>query len=209
MIYLKIRRGDYGTDSGGECAVPMVHRFSSPSNGNSLFWYSFNVGPVHILMFSSEHDFQRNSTLYNWIENDLRSVNRSLTPWIIVGSHRHMYSSQDNTDKENSIAENLRVNLEPLYYKYHVDVNLYAHIHAYERTCPVYEKKCVSDGVTHVLIGMGGQNLDVDTYQSVEWSEYHDQQFGYTTIFANYTHLHFAYYHDLDDQIADEFTLRK
>jgi hypothetical protein len=44
-------RGNYGYDSGGECAIPMVRRFHSPSNGNGLFWYSFDVGPIHILIF--------------------------------------------------------------------------------------------------------------------------------------------------------------
>jgi hypothetical protein len=87
--------GNYGRDSGGECAVPMVHRFHSPSNGNGLFLlYSFDVGPIHIVYYSTEHDFLRHSVQYAWIEEDLRSVNRSRTPWLIVGSHRHMYTSE-------------------------------------------------------------------------------------------------------------------
>ena len=201
--------GDYGTDSGGECAVPMVRRFHSPSNGNGLFWYSFDVGPVHILYFSTEHNFLINSTQYDWIDNDLRSVNRTLTPWLIVGSHRHMYSSQYDSAGENNIAANLQLHLEPLFYKYHVDLNLFAHRHSYERTCPMFQNKCVSDGVTHVLIGMAGQSLDTSKYQSVEWSKYRDIQFGYTTIYANQTYLQFTYYHDSDDQIADQFELHK
>ena len=28
-----------GDDGGGECAVPVVHRFRGPSNGNGIFWY--------------------------------------------------------------------------------------------------------------------------------------------------------------------------
>ena len=39
--------------------------------------------------------------------------------------------------------------------------------------------------------------------------KYHDQQFGYTTIYANQTYLHMTYYHDSDDQIADQFILQK
>ena len=200
---------NYGHDSGGECAVPMVHRFHSPSNGNGLFWYSFDVGPAHILYFSTEHDFLPNSTQYEWIENDLRSVNRSLTPWLIVGSHRQMYTSEDNSESETIMTEKLQEYIEPLLYKYHVDLNLFAHRHSYERTCAMFQNKCVSDGVTHVLIGMAGQNIDSDRYTSLPWSKYHDQQFGYTTIFANQTYLHMTYYHDSDDQIADQFDLHK
>ncbi|CAF3303126.1 unnamed protein product [Rotaria sp. Silwood2] len=73
--------GDYGTDSGGECAVPMVHRFHSPSNGNSLFWYSFDVGPVHIVYYSTEHDFRHTSPQYVWLENDLRSICSIRSPY--------------------------------------------------------------------------------------------------------------------------------
>jgi hypothetical protein len=209
LLYPISFRGDYGRDSGGECAVPMVHRFHSPSNGNSLFWYSFDVGPVHILYFSTEHDFRRTSPQYAWIEKDLRSVNRSLTPWIIVSSHRHMYTSEEEGAGEAQIRLMLQLYVEPLLYRHHVDLNLFAHRHSYERTCPMYQGKCVSDGVTHILIGMAGQDLDAGKYSSAAWSKYHDQQFGYTTIFANQTYLQFSYHHDTDDQIVDQFDLRK
>jgi hypothetical protein len=185
----------------------VVHRFHSPSNGNGLFWYSFDVGPIHILYYSTEHDFRRKSPQYAWIEEDLRSVNRSRTPWLIVGSHRHMYSSESDT--ADFIKLMLQLYLEPLFYKYHVDVNLYAHRHSYERSCPMYQNKCVDDGITQVLIGMAGQDLDNGKYSDAKWSLYHDEQFGYTTIFVNQTYLHFTYYHSNDDQIADQFTIRK
>jgi hypothetical protein len=87
-------RGDYGIDSDGECAIPMVRRFHSHSNGNGLFWYSFDVGPIHFVFFSGENDFHRGSPQYIWLEQDLQSVNRSRTSWLIVSSHRPMYSSQ-------------------------------------------------------------------------------------------------------------------
>ena len=187
----------------------MVHRFHSPSNGNGLFWYSFNVGPVHILYYSTEHDFRADSTQYKWIENDLRSVNRTLTPWLIVTGHRHMYTSEENAKGELEIMEKLQLYLEPLLYQYHADLNLFGHRHSYERSCPMYKSKCVSDGVTHVLLGMAGAGLDSGKYSGAAWSKYHDQQFGYTTIFVNQTYLHFPYYHDKDDGIADQFILQK
>jgi len=187
----------------------MVHRFHSPSNGNSLFWYSFDVGPVHILYFSTEHDFRSTSPQYAWIEKDLRSVNRTRTPWVIVGSHRHMYTSEAEDPGEAQIREMLEMYVEPLLYQYHVDVNLFAHRHSYERSCPMFKSKCVSDGITQVLIGMAGQDLDDDPYSPVEWSKYRDQQFGYTTIFANQTYLHLSYYHNSNDKIADQFVLQK
>ena len=187
----------------------MVHRFHSPSNGNGLFWYSFDVGPVHVIYFSTEHDFRSTSPQYAWILKDLQSVNRSRTPWIVVGGHRHMYTSEVESVGEGEIRAMLQMYLEPIFYEYHVDVNLFAHRHSYERSCPMFGGKCVADGITHVLIGMAGQNLDTGGYSGAAWSKYHDQTFGYTTIFANRTTLHFAYFHNSDDNIADQFILQK
>jgi hypothetical protein len=201
-------RGNYGYDSGGECAVPMVHRFHSPSNGNGLFWYSFDVGPLHIIYYSTEHDFRFTSPQYAWLEQDLRSVDRSRTPWVIVGSHRPMYASE--TDEPlDFIKIMLQFYLESLFYKYHVDVNLFAHKHSYERTCSMYQERCVSDGITHVLIGMAGQDIDGGEYSGAEWSMYRDQEYGYSQIWANRTYLHFTYYHNDNDALADQFVLKK
>ena len=77
--------GDYGSDSNGECSVPMYYRFNMPGNGNSLYWYSFDYGSVHFTVMSSEHNFTAGSPQYEWLEKDLASVNRSVTPWIVVG----------------------------------------------------------------------------------------------------------------------------
>ena len=56
-----------------------------PDNGNSLFWYSFDYGMVHMVMMSTEHDFTPGSKQYMWMENDLKKVDRKVTPWLMVG----------------------------------------------------------------------------------------------------------------------------
>ena len=70
---------------GGECGVPTYHRYHMPDNGNSLFWYSFDYGMVHMVMMSTEHDFTPGSKQYMWMENDLKKVDRKVTPWLMVG----------------------------------------------------------------------------------------------------------------------------
>lgn len=199
-------RGNYGSDSGGECAVPLVNRFHSPSNGNGLFWYSFDIGPCHIVFFSTEHDFLPNSTQYAWLEKDLSSVSRTRTPWLIVTSHRPMYSSLAGTDM---IKEHLQQYVEPLLYQYQVDLHLFGHIHSYERTCKVYQQECVNNGITQVLMGMGGQQLSQGVYLPTKWSIYHDIDFGYAHMQINKTHLSFFYHHSSDDVIYDQFILNK
>ena len=204
-----LRRGNYGEDSGGECAVPTVHRFQSPSNGNLLFWYSYDVGPIHVISYSTEHDFRRESVQYRWIEKDLQSVDRQRTPWILIVSHRPMYSSLVQVDL---IQLMLQFHLEPLFYRYHVDLNFFAHIHSYERTCPMYQQRCIQNGIIHILIGMSGHDLTYGSYSDAQWSIYHDIQFGYSHLSANKTHLNFRYYHSYANQTdppADQFQLQK
>ena len=85
--------GNYGGDSGGECGVPMYNRFHMPDNGNHVWWYSYDYGMVHMIMMSTEHDYNPGSRQYQWLENDLKSVDRRKTPWVMIGGHRAMYCS--------------------------------------------------------------------------------------------------------------------
>ena len=45
-------------------------------------------------MFSTEHDMAKGSIQRIWIEEDLKKVNRSKTPWITLNGHRPMYNSE-------------------------------------------------------------------------------------------------------------------
>lgn len=206
--------GNYGDDSHGECSVPMYHRFVMPSTGHSLYWYSFDYGFIHFVMISTEHDFTYQSEQYSWIASDLSSVNRTRTPWIIFTGHRPMYSSE-NYMADYNVSLAIRQYLEPLLFKYQVDVCLWAHYHSYERTCPVFQEKCLGTpesnpgGPIHMVIGMAGAALDFAEYMNKEWSVYHDQEYGYTLAQATPTNLTFLYYHNIDNKIYDRFTITK
>merc|ERR1712121_551013 len=108
-----------------------------------------------MIMMSTEHDFSPNSTQYKWLENDLKRVNRSITPWVILGGHRPMYNSEWY-DSDYKYSVHMKVLFEDLLYKYGLDIAFYGHYHAYERTCAVYKEKCVADGVIHITVGNAG-----------------------------------------------------
>ena len=48
-------------------------------------WYSFDMGSVHIIMLSTELECGPGSDQYDFLLADLKAVNRSATPWIILG----------------------------------------------------------------------------------------------------------------------------
>jgi len=53
-------------------------------------YYSFTLGPARIIMVSSYSSMEPNSTQYNWIDSELQSVDRSVTPWVIAVLHTPM-----------------------------------------------------------------------------------------------------------------------
>ncbi|XP_055842591.1 acid phosphatase type 7-like [Episyrphus balteatus] len=134
-------------------------RFNMPGDSDSM-WYSFNLGPVHFISYSTEVYYFLNYGIkslvkqFEWLENDLKEAtkpeNRAVRPWIITYGHRPMYCS-DN--KEYDCNENLETyirkglpwlqwfGLEDLFYNYGVDVEIMAHEHFYTRLWPIYDFK--------------------------------------------------------------------
>eukprot|EP00898_Chlorokybus_atmophyticus_P000731 jgi/Chlat1/1659/Chrsp127S01953 len=208
--------GNYGDDSGGECAVPTLARFRPPANGFKLFWYSFDYGNVHVVQLSTEHDFMEGSAQLRWLKADLRAVKRTKTPWVVVTSHRPMYCSQvrpPNNTVEWQIADHMRESIEPLLYKYQVDLWLAGHYHSYQRTCVVHQQQCVAaaEGTVHVTVGTAGafryQTPFVDTVWSINQDFMH---YGYVRVTAEPDIMHVAYISSETGETIDEtFIVRK
>ena len=102
-----------------------------------------------------------------WFANDLKSVDRKETPWIVVGLHRWMYSTKAKSKKSDlAIAAYLRDNIEPLFREYQVNVVLQGHQHSYERTCKLYQSQCTEDntGPVYVTLGTAGTSLETSGF---------------------------------------------
>jgi hypothetical protein len=126
--------GDYCTppfgDSNGECGLAQAKRMKSPSNGNSIFWYSFDYAHMHVVMMSSEHDYQAGSVQRAWLEADLAAVNRSNTVWTVVTFHRQMYTAQLPAGTERVMAQHMQDELGPLFLRSAVNLVLMGHQHS-------------------------------------------------------------------------------
>ncbi|RWS15355.1 iron/zinc purple acid phosphatase-like protein, partial [Dinothrombium tinctorium] len=123
-------------------------------------FYSFNIGPAHIISFSTEFYYFTNygshqiRSQYEWLKNDLREANlprnREKRPWIITFGHRPMYCSNEKTEcreMNNLVRKGIKqidkfntwlYGIEDLFFEYGVDVSFWAHLHSYERLWPVY-----------------------------------------------------------------------
>lgn len=203
--------GNYGSDSGGECAVPIVNRFKMPataSGSRAPFWYSHDYGMVHFLWLSTEHDYYPGSPMHDFIVSDLEAVNRTRTPWVFIMGHRPMYTSRTST-ANLAIQVHQREAYEDVLQKYGVDVFFSGHYHSYERTCPVYKEECqekdgMAQSTVHLMVGMAGASHDPPKYDNKTWSISRSTEYGYSRVHvANATHLFFEYVRNDSGKVGD------
>eukprot|EP00201_Polytomella_parva_P005349 CAMPEP_0175081924 /NCGR_PEP_ID=MMETSP0052_2-20121109/26447_1 /TAXON_ID=51329 ORGANISM="Polytomella parva, Strain SAG 63-3" /NCGR_SAMPLE_ID=MMETSP0052_2 /ASSEMBLY_ACC=CAM_ASM_000194 /LENGTH=517 /DNA_ID=CAMNT_0016353017 /DNA_START=185 /DNA_END=1738 /DNA_ORIENTATION=- len=132
-------------DSGGECGAMTTGRFPmprpQPEVDNPPYWYSFEVGPVHFVVISTEHRVSPGSPQYTWISNHLAAVDRCRTPWLVALYHRPMYVVYPHKDNR-VVGQHLKSFLEDLLALHEVDFTISGHVHSYYRTCAVYKNKC-------------------------------------------------------------------
>jgi len=221
--------GIYDKDGGGECGVPYSLKFKMP--GNSSFstgthapltqnlYYSFDMGSVHFVYFSTETDFLPGSDQYNFLKHDLENVNRKKTPFVVVQGHRPMYTTS-NEIRDAPIREQMMKHLEPLLVKNNVTLALWGHVHRYERFCPLNNFTCgeLNDKLggypVHAVIGMAGQDWqpiweprpthpDMPVFPQPERSLYRGGEFGYTRLVATKEKLTLSYIGNHDGEVHD------
>ncbi|CAN1128266.1 Probable inactive purple acid phosphatase 27 [Linum perenne] len=209
-------------DSGGECGVPYETYFPMPTSEKDKPWYSIQQGPVHFTVISTEHPWSLGSQQLEWIESDLVSVDRSITPWLVFLGHRPMYSSSNPT----SIDEKFVATVEPLMQQYKVDVALFGHVHNYERMCSVYQGECLDmptkdvNGVdtydhnnytapVQAVIGMAGFKLDKFSLIPKKWSLTRIAEYGYLRAHATRTEFNFEFVNANTLRTEDSFRIIK
>ncbi|RWS03782.1 iron/zinc purple acid phosphatase-like protein, partial [Dinothrombium tinctorium] len=207
-------------------------------NINNHF-YSFNIGPAHIISFSTEFYYftkygrSQILTQYQWLERDLieanKPNNRAKRPWIITMGHKPMICSNKNNDdctrKESRVRKGMPplhlYGLEDLFYKYGVDIEFWGHEHSYERFWPMYNLKVYNGSIeepyknpkapVHIITGYAGHSL-VDPFFKTgpEWSAVRVNDFGFTEMtILNETHINIVQYSVTENKTFDELMIIK
>jgi hypothetical protein len=169
--------------------------------GNSF--YSFETGMSHIIFLNAYTYTNLESNQYKWLESNLQSVNRKVTPWIIIIIHCPWYSSNMDHYGEKQTVE-MRNYMEPLFYKYNVNIVFSGHVHAYERSHPVYLNNTNLNAPIYITIGDGG-NLEGHAkkyYEQPIWSAYRNgTDYGYGTLeIINLNKAQWKWYRNQDKQ---------
>ncbi|XP_025105801.1 acid phosphatase type 7-like [Pomacea canaliculata] len=195
------------------------NRFTMPGGDGTNMYFSWNIGPAHIISFNTEVYYSRHATTenikrqYDWLEADLQEANqpanRAARPWIITMGHRPMYCSNDDSKLRSNPSNPIRngtaafwPNLEDLFYKYGVDLEFYAHKHSYERLFPMYKSKVCNgsgsdpytnpSGPVHIITGSAGNKEGQSKFQRKPsaWSAFRTADYGFTIMdIINSTHL--------------------
>lgn len=129
---------DYHTRS----AAVFREVFDLPTNGGPggwERWYSFDWGPVHMVVLDTELVGAEQA---EWLEADLADTEQ---PWRIAAYHRPAYSSGAHGSDPA-----VREAFSPIFEAEGVQLVLAGHDHHYERTT-------AQNGVTYVLTGAGGR----------------------------------------------------
>jgi 3',5'-cyclic AMP phosphodiesterase CpdA len=121
-------------------------RYPMPVSAPGVFWWSSDIGPLHLVFMSSEHDFDVSSAQWAWARGDLAAVDRSATPWVAVVLHRPIYSAAVLEWEDHSPGGKLAVALEPLLQGGAVDLVLQGHIHSFDRTHAVRNGTVIQRG---------------------------------------------------------------
>ncbi|CAK9855171.1 unnamed protein product [Sphagnum jensenii] len=169
------------------------NRFPIPyqaSNSTSPLWYSIKRGSAHIIVLSSYSAYGNFTPQWGWLQTEFSTVNRNVTPWLIVLLHCPWYNSSAANYMQ---GESMPVVFEYMFVTNQVDAVFAGHVHAYERTYPVSNTLYnITNGLcipqlnpqasTYIVIGDGGNRegqASTFTEPQPNYSAYREASFGH------------------------------
>ena len=170
--------GPWATPLGSDKAAVAKFRAATTDSYPSLDAYSFDNGPVHVVVLNSNQSGNVDQPkLRQWVEQDLKSASAR---WKLVCYHNPAFSSSHQHYTEQAVRL-----WHPLFEACAVDVVFSGHVHNYQRTVPLTfapaspkrdkmgrvdgtftldrvfdgEKNTRPSGIIHVVAGGGGASL--------------------------------------------------
>lgn len=193
------------------------------------FWYSFEYGMAHIVMINTETDFEdapdsqggsaglgagpfgAKDQQLQFLEADLASVDRAVTPWVIVAGHRPWYTAGSGCDPCQEA-------FEEILYKYGVDLGVFGHEHNSQRFLPVYNSNPDPKGMQdpkapmYIVSGAAGNIEGLSSISSKpDFTQFsNDENYAYATIrFVDESHLRIVFLDVVSGDVLDQSTLFK
>ncbi|EQC41203.1 hypothetical protein SDRG_01179 [Saprolegnia diclina VS20] len=180
---------------------------SGAPRGN--LFYAFDLGMLHVIVLTPYVPTFRGSSQYAWLQRDLGRVDRSRTPWVLVLMHAPWYNSNTAHQNHHEPQHVMKKDMETLLYEARVNAVFAGHVHAYERSRPVYKDTPHQSGPVYITIGDGGNREGLaETFiePAPVWSAYRAAKYGYGHLdIANASHARFTWH--VGDGVADHVWL--
>jgi 3',5'-cyclic AMP phosphodiesterase CpdA len=181
-----------------------LNQFTLPRNGPSGIEperaYSFEYANALFVILDSNLDPLKQAA---WLEEKL---SQTTATWKFVVYHHPAYSSGGNRDN----AE-LRAAWTPLFDKYHVDLALQGHDHAYLRTYPMLANKRVAspkDGTVYIISVSGTKAYKQEKHDYTEFGMTNVATYQVLDIQISGNRLVYRAY-DIDGKLRDELVIEK
>jgi hypothetical protein len=184
----------------GSCSTPS--EFQGHYNYGNAF-YSYQHGLVQIIVLSSYSDATVGSVQYEWLEQELRMIDRKITPWLLVSFHAPLYTTfQGHVDELEAV--NMKQAMEPLFLQHGVNIVVSGHDHGFMKTHSLAFGQVDLTGLSpiYLTLGAGGNREEHPPgYRNEEpeaWvAERNLQEYGYGHLFVpNATHALFDWVRD-------------
>jgi predicted phosphodiesterase len=119
-----------------------IFRKYFPYNRGSKHW-SFDYGPVHIVLFNEYEDFSENSVEIKWLKDDLKNTDKK---WKILVMHEPGWSAGGHHNNKE-----VQKMIQPICKEFNVPIVFNGHNHYYARA--------KVDGIYYITSGGGGAPL--------------------------------------------------
>ncbi len=178
--------------------------FALPHNGPKTIpagrAYSFEYSNAKFIILDSNLSVTKQT---DWLEKQLANTKAI---WKFVSYHHPAYSSGGNRDNAD-----VRELWTPLFDKYHVDLALQGHDHAYLRTYPMRGQKRVAttkDGTVYIISVSGTKHYNQVPHDYTEVGL--TKLSTYQVLDIQITGNRLVYRaHDVDGKVRDEFVIEK
>ncbi len=135
---------EVGWYSAGYWSFSKMFNIDAPIDKNIIgLYYSFDLGPLHfIALRSNDALYTGNGRKYgqaqiDWLIQDLESVDREVTPWVVVMHHEGVISAGYTAPGSNYHEDTVYPQLMPIFDNYDIDLVLFGHNHDHASTFPI------------------------------------------------------------------------
>ena len=164
-------------------------------------YYSYEVAGAHVIILASFFVYSEGSAQYEWLNADLKAVDRARTPWLFVILHAPWYTSNTVHPTDGQL---MRSTLEPVLHAAHVNAVFAGHVHAYERNVAVFNNVADPTGAVHITIGDGGNREGLyNNWENPQpaYSAFREAFYGHGELtLVNDTHARFAWMRNDDGE---------